>query len=468
MKTGVVFMPKILLICKCIFYTFLFFIIISPLSIAYENGEDGRISAGKDYSLFIDDNGDVWAWGNNFSGKLGYDNTNLDKVYPVKIAAFNGKNITKILAGCNNSFAVDKDDNLWAWGENLLNYLGVGLGGEEVEECCQENTGPDHKNEIYNPTVIPEVKKVYNVTTSCNHTLILTNNNEFKVYAWGEGYLGQLGINDRNRSYVYKPMEVYNLKDVIDVSAGNSFSLALKKDGNVYTWGDNQYGQLGINFTLLSPHFPPPNELFIMPLRSWINNMIHYTSKYTIVPLQTDKPAEIKKLEVVDVSAGGDHALALLEDGTVWAWGRNDMGQLGDKKTYNFTNVPVKVILPDNTTIESISAGQNHSLALDNNGNVWAWGDNSFKQIGNNKTDKKGYCTLPVKVSGLTDIIEISAGANHNLALDGNGSLYGWGSNKYGQLGQYKNNLIIEEPQKIEITEKDQPAYILPRLTPKE
>jgi alpha-tubulin suppressor-like RCC1 family protein len=92
-----------------------------------------------------------------------------------------------------------------------------------------------------------------------------------------------------------------------------------------------------------------------------------------------------------------------------------------------------------------------------------SWGYNSFKQIGNNKTDKKGYCTLPVKVSGLTDIIEISAGANHNLALDGNGSLYGWGSNKYGQLGQYKNNLIIEEPQKIEITEKDQPAYILPR-----
>jgi len=88
---------------------------------------------------------EVWAWGNNYSGKLGYDNT-TDKIYPVKItASFNGTGIKKVLAGCNNSFAIDKDNNVLAWGENLLDYLGVGLGNETIQECCQEYIGPEYK-----------------------------------------------------------------------------------------------------------------------------------------------------------------------------------------------------------------------------------------------------------------------------------------------------------------------------------
>jgi len=106
--------------------------------------ESGRISAGKDYSLYIDNNSTVWAWGNNFSGKLG-DNTTTDKIYPIKIEHLQGKNIKRVLAGCNNSFAIDQNNDLWAWGENLLNYLGVGLGNDEIEECCQEYNGPLYK-----------------------------------------------------------------------------------------------------------------------------------------------------------------------------------------------------------------------------------------------------------------------------------------------------------------------------------
>ena len=445
---------------KYLILIFIFLIVSTSTQFAFESG---KISAGKDYSLYVDNNNIVWAWGNNFSGKLGYDNTNIDKIYPVKISTLNGKNIKKVLAGCNNSFAIDKNNNLWAWGENLLNYLGVGLGDNEIESCCQEYSGPNYMNEIYIPTVVPEITKLYDITSSCNHSLILTNNNEFKVYAWGEGYLGQLGINDRNRSYVYKPMEAYNLKNVIEISSGNSFSLALRNDGNVYTWGDNKYGQLGVSFV----PFPPPNELFLMPLRSRINNMINYTSEYTIIPIKTSKPEEIKELQVIGIAAGGDHALALLENGTVWAWGRNDKGQLGDRKTYNYTNEPVKVSLPDNTTIESIAAGQDHSLALDSGGNLWAWGDNTYKQIGNSKiVENMNYCTMPVKVENLINIKEISTGAYHNLALTQDGKLYGWGSNKYGQLGKYKNNLNIAVPEEIKIEERNQPDYILPRLAP--
>lgn len=443
--------------------TTLFFIVFTTSQFAYESG---RISAGKDYSLYIDNNSTVWAWGNNFSGKLG-DNTTTDKIYPIKIEHLQGKNIKRVLAGCNNSFAVDQNNNLWAWGENLLNYLGVGLGNDEIEECCQEYSGPLYKNEIYTPTIIKDVKKVYDVTSSCNHSLILTNNDEFKVYAWGEGYMGQLGINDRNRSYVYTPMEAYNLQDVIEVSAGNSFSLALRSDGNVYTWGDNKYGQLGTNFV----PFPPANELFLMPLRTIINNLINYTSEYTIIPIEASKPENIVDPQIYHIAAGGDHALALVVDNqnntSLWAWGRNDMGQLGNRKTYEYTNIPTMVSLPDNITITEISAGQNHSLALDSDGNVWAWGDNSYKQIGNtNISENMNYCTIPTKVEGLSNVVEISAGAYHNLALTKDGKIYGWGNNTYGQLGKYKNTLNIALPEEINIEEQDQPNYILPRLAP--
>jgi alpha-tubulin suppressor-like RCC1 family protein len=428
---------------KCIpFYIFILLTLTSSFLFAFDSGK--RITAGKDYSLFVDNDQNVWSWGNNFSGKLGYDNTNMDKIYPVKIAVLNRKKIENILAGCNNTFAIDDKYNLWGWGENLLNYIGLGIGS----------------NEVYTPTIIDEVKNVYNITTSCNHTLILTNN---KVFAWGEGYMGQLGINDRNRSYVYKPMEVYNLQNVVDISAGNSFSIALRSDGDAYTWGNNQYGQLGVNFV----PFPPPNELIRLPLQSLINNMIHYTSKYTIVPVKTSQPNNIKELKVVNISAGGDHALALLEDGTVWAWGRNDLGQLGNGKSYNFTNIPTKVLIPNDVHIKAVSAGQNHSLALDSNGNVWAWGDNSFGQLGNLSVKcTDNFCTTPVKVKKLFNIDEISAGSFHNLALDHDNTLYGWGNNQYGQLANYGNELIIHEPEIIDVSRKMQPSYILPKMSP--
>ncbi|MDY6821828.1 MAG: hypothetical protein SVN78_09440 [Deferribacterota bacterium] len=424
----------------------------------------GTISAGKDYSLYVNENGEVFAWGNNYSGKLG-DGTTTDRIYPVKLDSLSDKNIEKVLASCNNSFAIDKDNNLWAWGENLLNYLMVGVGDSEIDDCCQEYSGPSYYNESYTPTIVEEVKNIYDITSSCYHTLIITNNDELALYAWGEGFAGQLGINDRNMSYLYKPYKVYNPQSrndftIIDVSAGNSFSIALRSDGDAFTWGDNKYGQLGVD---LVPIQMPPNELFLMPLRTLINNMINYTSEYSIIPLETDKAEEVEELQIVDISAGGDHALTLMEDGSLWAWGRNDKGQLGRGNVSKYSNIPMRVEFPDNTTIVQISAGQDHSLALDSDGSLWAWGDNSYGQIGIPNLDRE-YCTLPVKVKDLPKVKEISAGFFHNLVITEDNRIYGWGSNYYGQLARYQFETIIQAPTEIRLDEREQPSYILPRL----
>jgi alpha-tubulin suppressor-like RCC1 family protein len=129
------------------------------------------------------------------------------------------------------------------------------------------------------------------------------------------------------------------------------------------------------------------------------------------------------------LSAGNSHSLALRTDGSVWAWGVNSEGQLGNG-TLTLGNVPVRVTgLP---VIKAISAGRNHSLALGVDGTVWAWGQNSFGQLGDGTTTRR---LLPVSVTIPGGAVAIAGGLNHSLAIAADGGVYAWGTNTYGQLG---------------------------------
>lgn len=131
------------------------------------------------------------------------------------------------------------------------------------------------------------------------------------------------------------------------------------------------------------------------------------------------------------VSAGEYHSLALKGDGTVWAWGSNSNGQLGDGVPTGATSgSPVSVSTLSDVT--AIASGYNHSLALKSDGTVWAWGSNSYGQLGDGSTTDSN---TPVQVSGLTDITAIAGGENYSLALKSDGTVWAWGSNGYGQVG---------------------------------
>jgi alpha-tubulin suppressor-like RCC1 family protein len=132
---------------------------------------------------------------------------------------------------------------------------------------------------------------------------------------------------------------------------------------------------------------------------------------------------------IVGVSLGVEHSLAVHADGSVWAWGRNSNGQLGIGSN-NDSNVPV--IVKNLWKVVDISAGQSHSLALKEDGTVWAWGKNSYGQLGNGTLkDSLG----PVQVANADKIVAISAGMHHSLALKDDGTVWAWGRNSYGQLG---------------------------------
>ncbi|MGB9879463.1 MAG: RCC1 domain-containing protein, partial [Anaerolineae bacterium] len=178
---------------------------------------------------------------------------------------------------------------------------------------------------------------------------------------------------------------------------GAEHSLILLANGRVMACGRNNYGQLGNGTT---------------------------TSGATAVPV------EVQGLnDVVGVAAGDYHSLALLADGRVMAWGRNNCGQLGDGTTEDkLTPVQVHGI----SDAVAVAAGGNHSLALLSDGRVMAWGNNEFGQLGDGTTEHR---LTPVQAQGIANAVAIAAGWGHCLALLSDGSVMAWGFNGYGQLG---------------------------------
>ena len=234
-----------------------------------------------------------------------------------------------------------------------------------------------------------------------------------KVSAWGRSNLGQLGDGMNSNSNV--PVAVTQTgalagKSVVAISAGGHHNLALCSDGMLTGWGSNDYGQLGIGTTV--------------------------NSNTPVAVIQT---GVLTGKMIVAISGGGWHSLALCSDGTLAAWGWNAYGQLGNGTTTN-SNTPVAVNLtgmPAGKSIVAISADHSHSLALCSDGTVFAWGNNDFGQLGDGTLTSRN---VPVEVdrSGILagkKIIEVSCGSLHSLVLCSDGTLAAWGYNYYGQLG---------------------------------
>ena len=333
------------------------------------------------------------------------------------------------------SLAVSSDGNAYAWGYNHDGQLGDGTTTSRSTPARvrkpDRNTYPD----------LPEDFTYVQVSGGAGHSLALGSDGN--VYAWGYNYSGQLGdgtTTDRHTPVRVKTPDRKTYPDLpadftyVQVSTGSWHSLALGSDGNAYAWGSNRSGQLGDGTT---------------------------TNRYTPVRVKTPDrntyPDLPKDFTYVQVSAGHDHSLALGSDGNAYAWGYNNLGQLGDRTTTS-RYTPVRVRTPDRSkypdlpkdfTYLQVSAGVDHSLALGSDGNAYAWGYNSEGQLGNGTTSYNAR-TTPVRVktpdrSKYPDLpedftyVQVSGGADHSLAVGSDDKVWAWGCNWYGQLG---NNTI--------------------------
>jgi len=268
------------------------------------------------------------------------------------------------------------------------------------------------------------------VSTGSNHTLAFQKYSTIR--SWGFNRYGQLGDGvtaDGQTPNRLLPVTVRkrgsksSLSGVVAVAAGGYYSLALDRNSDVWSWGNNFYGQLG--------RYP-----------RIVNSVFQALSSQTADRVQTDVNGS-PFTGIISIAAGGSHSLALDVDGNVWAWGYNGFGQVGDGSTTKSNRLyPVKVIDVNGTALRivKIAAGGSHSLALDSDGHVWSWGYNYFGQLGNGLSGDNVYSATPAKISipapGLDSSALIAAGVDHSLAYDPvNDILYVWGFNLYGQLG---------------------------------
>ena len=229
---------------------------------------------------------------------------------------------------------------------------------------------------------------------------------EGQVWTWGDNTYGQLGQPDAGRSL--RPRPVAGLRNIVAVAA-SWHTLALTADGHVYAWGRNTYGQLGNG-------------------RSGLD-------------AQEMSPARVAEIaDIVAVAAGWDHSLARSRAGTVYAWGSRCHGQLGDgvRETGRPASKPVRIA--DLTNVTAIAAGAHHSLALREDGTVYAWGSNWNGQLGNGKRKDGTHSAVPRAVIGagkegtLTGVVGIAAGELHSVAVTRDGQVYAWGYNGTGQV----------------------------------
>ena len=317
-----------------------------------------------------------------------------------------------------------------AWGDNFFGQLGNGVPLPYPDDS--RSTMPLEVSNL-------DGAELKAIAGGANHSLALKNDGT--VWAWGLNQDGELGDGTNTDSST--PVEVKDpndpsgyLSEVETIAAGSSHSLALKDDGTVWAWGDNRAsqgtrigGQLG------------DDEI---------------TSSNT--PLQvSDLPGGMGA-----IAAGAEHGLALKDDGTVWAWGYNFFGQLGNGTTADSNSKPVQVSELDG--IEAIAAGGSFSLALKDDGMVWAWGNNWFGQLGDGTTTDGTQTTCevtmiggrtssscpdsntPVQMSEVGGIESIAAGGAHGLALKDDGTVWAWGMNQDGQLGNGTYTLGTSTP----------------------
>jgi alpha-tubulin suppressor-like RCC1 family protein len=254
------------------------------------------------------------------------------------------------------------------------------------------------------------------------------------------------GVGNVARSY----LTVYPANGI---AAGQRHNLSLMPNGTVWAWGDNGWGQLGsgspfpafrIGYLISTPTQVPA----LSPVMALGSNGDHHS-----VVLKTDgtvwvwganfygqlgngtttarfDPAPVVGLtNVIAVAGGADHTLALRDDGTVWAWGHNQHGQLGDGTTTD-RSTPTQV--SGLSSVVAVAAGQDHSVVLRADGTVWSWGSNAAGQLGDATTNDR---SSPVQVKGLQGIASLTSGGYHSLALKSDGTVWAWGDNEFGQLG---------------------------------
>jgi len=358
-----------------------------------------QVSAGGYQTIARKADGNLYSWGSNIAGQLG-DSTTIDRSAPVLVSsggaaatatwkqiAVGDQYAVGIRAGTSTTTA---GGTLWAWGFNQNSQLG---DGTTVNKSAPVQVGKD------TDWVFVSVGK--------RHVLAIKANG--LLYSWGSNTNGQLGDGTTvPRSVPTKvPVPTGSTWTWSTVSAGETHSLGIQKDGTLWSWGGGVQGQLGNGVTA-----------------------------------DIGVPAKVGTLSWASVSAGSLHSMAIRADGTLWGWGANGSGQVGNNGTSQQTT-PAPITTDTNWAV--IAAGTNHTMGVRTDGTLWGWGSNAEGQLGNGDTDT----FTPVQIGTRTNWTTVSSGVAHSFGMQSDNTLWGWGRNQEGQIGNGSKSPAVPLPVSI-------------------
>jgi alpha-tubulin suppressor-like RCC1 family protein len=336
----------------------------------------------------------LWSWGLGTNGQLG-DNvtvTNRSTSSPGTVFA-GATNWKTVDCGSNSAAGIRQDGSLWTWGNNAVGQLGS--GNTTARSSPQTTAGT-------------------NLTTwvkiSCGSSHLAAIQNNGSLWTWGEGTYGKLGSNattNRSSPVTTAGAPAAGAADTWQqVACGSNFTLGIKTDGVLYSWGRNVEGQLGINTTTPASRTSPASAVPSTVLNTW--NFI---------------------------SAGGDFGTGITNDGRLWTWGFNSLGSLGDGSTTNRSSP--QTVAGGGTNWKLVCCGAFHAVAVKTDGSLWTWGQNTSGQLGDGSTTNR---SSPQTVAGGgLNWVRVHTGSFIGGVISGgiksDGSLWNWGYNVTGGLG---------------------------------
>jgi alpha-tubulin suppressor-like RCC1 family protein len=358
----------------------------APLIAQGSGGAYTQLYTGAYYSWALRNDGALYTWGRNTDGQLGLGSTSNAVLLPVALAAPAGKTWAQVAGSEKHTLGVTTDGTLYSWGQNASGVLGDGT----TQNRLQPGTVPLAAGAV-----------AQQAAAGRSHSLLLLANGS--VLSWGAGNLGQLGTGSTSGSQT--PVPVTGLPACTQVVASNDFSLAVAAtDGAIWAWGLNNSGQLGDG-----------------------------TVQQRLAPVRVAPPAGLRWTQV---AAGLQHSLALASDGAVWAWGSNQLNQLGDG-TSTARLAPVRIAPPAGLTFTAVAAGNYFSMALCSDGSLYSWGEGGV--LGNGAAQGRSTPGRVAPPTGQT-WTRIATGQYHALALTSAGQVYATGDNTAGQLGNGNQN----------------------------
>jgi len=326
------------------------------------------LAGGAGHILMVCKDGSVYATGANYRGEIGDSTT--DTAYTFQ-KTLNIDSVKQVSAGFWHSIALRRDSTVWSWGGNDQGAL---ISGDF--------------NDYRLPQKIDSLENIISLSAGDSHNLFLRKDST--VWGGGSNRYGELAVSSASSSF-NTVMRVSTISGVADISAGSNFSLLLK-DNSVWAFGRNSIGQLATGD---------------------LDN--------SAIPV---KIADLNHIE--NVEAGPANGYAIDTNGTVWAWGSNVKGQLGNRATIGigqYSDIPVMVDL--DSVVKVAARNSKHVLALKTDGTVWSWGHNNWGQLGDGTRTTRN---KPVKVKNLKGIMHITTTPGTSMAIDSSGVIYSWGT----------------------------------------